>query len=178
MSALPSAYGFLSRVAGPKHLLEALKLYGTYEWGQGSNPVILNWATECGLTGYSSDDIPWCGLFVAVVMRRAGRGAQVPAAPLWARNWHRFGVFCGGGPQLGDVMVFTRGSGGHVGLYVGEDESHYHILGGNQSDMVNIARLAKNRIFAMRRPAYVNKPLDVRRIRLSQTGAPVSTNEA
>jgi cell wall-associated NlpC family hydrolase len=36
--------------------------------------------------------------------------------------------------MLGDVLVFRRGGGGHVALYVGEDEEAFHVLGGNQAD--------------------------------------------
>ena len=49
-------------------------------------------------------------------------------------------------------MVFSRTGGGHVGFYVGEDKDAYHILGGNQSDMVSIARVAKDRHVATRWP--------------------------
>jgi hypothetical protein len=43
---------------------------------------------------------------------------------------------------LGDVLAFVRNGGGHVGLYVDEDASAYHVLGGNQSDRVSITRVA------------------------------------
>src|SRR5437016_2500925 len=44
---------------------EARHLMGIHEdVGPGSNKVILNWAKDLGID-YKSDDIPWCGLFVA-----------------------------------------------------------------------------------------------------------------
>jgi hypothetical protein len=49
-------------------------------------------------------------------------------------------------PGLGTILVFSRGSGGHVGVYMGEDSTHYHVLGGNQSDRVSVARIPKTRL--------------------------------
>jgi len=47
-------------------------------------------------------------------------------------------------------LVFWRGtkSGwqGHVGFYAGEDATHYHVLGGNQSDSISITRIRKTRL--------------------------------
>jgi uncharacterized protein (TIGR02594 family) len=134
----------------------------------------MGWAREVGLdTSYSDDSVPWCGLFAAVVAKRAGKG--VVDAPLWARNWAKFGSIAGT-PSLGDILVFVRDGGGHVGFYVAEDESAYHVLGGNQSDAVTITRIAKNRCIAARRPVYINKPESVKPYWIKADGA-LSTNE-
>lgn len=177
MSAVPAAYSWLTHETGPKTLLEALKLHGIYETpGSPNNALIMGWARELGLTNaYSADSIPWCGLFVAVVVDRAG---YAPVEnPLWARNWAKFGVKADK-PSLGDVLVFVRDGGGHVGFYVGEDDDAYHVLGGNQSDKVCITRIAKARSIAQRRPIFkVGEPHNVRPIRLAGTGG-LSRNEA
>ena len=75
----------------PRMLQEARKLFGTKEFaGSANNPVILGWAKEVGLAkSYTDDVIPWCGLFMAVVAKRAGKPAL--EGPLWARNWAAFG---------------------------------------------------------------------------------------
>jgi uncharacterized protein (TIGR02594 family) len=157
-------------------LVEALALYGTLEApGAKDNPVILAWAREVGLgKNYSHDSIPWCGLFMAVVAKRAGK--PVVDSPLWALSWADFGK---ASPKaaLGDVLTFKRSGGGHVGLYVGEDASAYHILGGNQSDSVSIARIARSRLYRARRPAYKVQPDNVRKVLLAAGGA-LSRNEA
>jgi hypothetical protein len=65
-----------------------------------------------------------------------------------------------------------------VGLYVGEDVSAYHVLGGNQSDRVMIKRIAKNRLLGIRRcPWRVNEPVNVKPVKLAASGS-LSTNEA
>ena len=79
---------------------------------------------------------------------------------------------------LGDVLVFARPKGGgHVGLYVGEDETAFHVLGGNQSDGVTISRISKDRCIAVRRPGYKAAPATAKPVELAATGA-LSVNEA
>jgi uncharacterized protein (TIGR02594 family) len=164
----------------PRTIAEGLKLVGTHEKvGPGSNPEILRWRDELNaagvkIEGYSDDDIAWCGLLAAIVAHRAGKA--VVKEPLWARNWLDFGKPVAT-PGLGDVLVFSRGKGGHVGFYVGEDEWAYHVLGGNQGNEVSVTRVLKSRLLGARRPVYRQQPESVKPYRLSAEGA-LSKNEA
>lgn len=161
-------YEWLLAEPAPKMLLEALKLYGvTEKQGAENNPEIMSWAVECGVNSYRADEIPWCGLFVAVVAKRAGKPR--PENPLWARNWAGWGKESP--HELGAVLVFSRGNGGHVGLYVGEDRECYHVLGGNQDDCVRIVRIRKGRLIACRALYTIAKPANVRPVYLQATGA-------
>lgn len=173
---VPARYAWLQKEPGPKMLLEAMRLYGTLEApGAKDNPAILAWAAEVGLTKtYSHDSIPWCGLFMAVVAKRAGK--PVVDSPLWALSWADFGKPVHQ-PMLGDVLTFKRNGGGHVALYVGEDATAFHCLGGNQSDSVCITRIAKSRLYRSRRPLYTIQPDNVRKVTLASSGK-LSTNEA
>lgn len=172
---LPTNYAWLEREPGPKMLTEALKLYGTVEAaGAANSPTIMAWAKETGVRGYSADAVPWCGLFMAVVALRSDKPR--PEKPLWALNWARWGDE-GGQPELGDVLVFIRDQGGHVGLYVGEDQTSYHVLGGNQHNAVTISRIAKIRLRACRQFFAVGRPPNVRPVILAPGGA-ISRNEA
>lgn len=175
-AAVPARYVWLQKEPGPKMLVEAMKLYGTLEApGVKDNPVILGWAAEVGLSKtYSHDSIPWCGLFMAVVAKRAGK--PIVDSPLWALSWADFGASVKA-PMLGDILTFKRNGGGHVALYVGEDASAYHCLGGNQSDSVCITRIAKSRLYRARRPIYNLQPDNVRKVALAASGS-LSTNEA
>jgi uncharacterized protein (TIGR02594 family) len=177
----PAGYAWLAqRGQLPRTITEGLALLGVAEVvGRGSNRTIIGWRDELNqagvaITGFSDDDIPWCGLFAAIVAHRAGK--KVVSAPLWARNWAGFGA---GVTEagLGDVLVFGRGGGGHVGFYVAEDASAYHVLGGNQGNKVSITRITKARCLAVRRPIYTVKPDSVRAYRVAATGA-LSRNEA
>lgn len=139
---------------------EARRLMGTKEVaGSASNPVILDWADDLNGKGgglwYPEDSIPWCGLFVAHCIASQLPDEPLPGNPLGARNWLTFGRDVD--PRQGAVLVFWRGSKrgwkGHVGFYHGEDDAAFHVLGGNQSDSVSIARIAKGRLLGARWPA-------------------------
>jgi uncharacterized protein (TIGR02594 family) len=177
MAGLPAAYAWLEKIEPPRIIVEALALYGIKEVpGPVNAPEIMAWARETGLQdSYVADAVPWCGLFAAVVVKRAGW--ESVAAPLWARNWARFGK-PSPEPGLGDVLVFQRESGGHVGFYVGEDPDAYHVLGGNQGDSVSIIRVSKRRLIAARRPAWrIAQPASVKAYHLGMIGE-LSRNEA
>ncbi|ESQ92031.1 hypothetical protein ABAC460_03785 [Asticcacaulis sp. AC460] len=138
---------------------EARRLLGVREdTSPGSNPVLLQWADDAGIP-YKSDDIAWCGLFVAHCISSTLNTEPLPGNPLSAQSWRRFGAPCTVRP--GAVMVFWREKPtswkGHVGFYAGEDDVAYHILGGNQSDKVSVARVRKDRILpdGIRWPATV-----------------------
>ena len=174
---LPPQYAWLAKEAGPKILLEGLRLFGIKETaGAGNTPEIMAWARETNLAkDYVADAVPWCGLWMAVVAQRAG---WTPVdKPLWAQNWNRFGAKADK-PSLGDILVFGRTGGGHVGVYVGEDATAFHVLGGNQSDQVCITRILKTRLLGCRRPVWrIAQPANVRPIKLAAAGA-LSKNEA
>lgn len=170
-------YDFLDKIQDlPRIVKIGLSFLGTREIkGTKHNDLIMSWAKEVGLENtYSSDEIPWCGLFIAMIVQRSGR--EVVKNPLWARNWATWGEKADTA-MLGDILVFKRGSGGHVGVYVTEDEKCFHVLGGNQSDAVTIARIEKSRCIGIRRPKYHNQPTSVKKYIVAASGK-VSTNEA
>jgi len=169
-------YNWLKQETGPRILVQAVSLIGTREIiGKNHNPIILSWAIELGLKVYTNDEIPWCGLFVAYCAHKAG--VEVVDGPLWALNWAKYGTK-ESTPMLGDVLTFKRDGGGHVGLYVGEDRTHYHVLGGNQNNQVNVMRIAKSRLHQARRTAWkIAQPANVRVVNLSSQGI-ISNNEA
>ena len=178
---IPSEYAWLSTIGTlPKTIQEALKLFGVQEVvGKGSNKTIIGWRDELNaagvkIEGYGDDDIPWCGLFAAIVAHRAGK--PVVKDPLWARNWANFGSKSPAA-SLGDCLVFVRNGGGHVGWYIAEDATSYYVLGGNQSNRVCITRIAKDRCIAVRRPPYQAQPASVTPRKVKAGGA-LSKNEA
>lgn len=123
-------------------------------------------------------EVPWCGAFVATCFRKVDPGVDLPANPLGARNWQHWGQ--GTDPVFGSLLVFWRISrshwAGHVGFCHGEDGTHFHVLGGNQSDAVTVTRIAKDRLLSSRWP--VGHPVTGRRVHLTPAGVPITTNEA
>lgn len=172
-------FAWVANEPGPKVLLEAVRHYGTLEHpGHGSNPNILAWANEMGVTGwYTDDDIPWCGLFAGICVKRAGY--TPPRDFLAAKNFLNFGtVIPIAEAMLGDLMIFARPGGNHVSFYVGENSRAFLGLGGNQSNAVGFAGLDKSRCIGVRRcPWHIGQPANVRKIILSEDFA-LSTNEA
>lgn len=181
----PHPYAFLADEGAPRMLVEGLKTFGVKEkLGPAANPVIMGWWDELRLAGltrvygdgfFKDDAIPWCGLWMAHVARRAGK--PVPRLFMAAREWGSWGNPVVGPPKLGDTLVFTRQGGGHVGLYAGEDESAFHVLGGNQSDSVCVTRILKTRLLVARNLYNIGQPPNCRRIFFAADGT-LSQNEA
>lgn len=173
-------YSYLNKESSPKILVQAKMLLGTKEIvGVIHSDIIMGWAKDLGLEKiYTSDEIAWCGLFMAEVCKRAGIETNLtPKQSLWALNWSKFGTKQSVA-MLGDVLTFKRNGGGHVGIYVGEDEACYHILGGNQSNMVNVKRIERTRINSIRRTNWkLKQPSNVRVIKLESNGE-ISKNES
>ena len=124
--------------------------------GKATNPKIKAYYEESGHPYIDSDEVPWCAAFVGAMLKRAGlkgTGALTARSYLnWGKPLKR--------PKQGAVMVFKRGNStwqGHVAFYVKEDATHYHVLGGNQRDSVNIARYPKTALLGIRWPSTFAK---------------------
>lgn len=121
----------------------------------------------------------WCGAFAAMCIATALPLEPMVANPLGSRNWLKFGQSIGS-PHSGAVAVFWRGSKsgwqGHVGFVIGHDKTHLHILGGNQSDSVSVARIAKYRLLGYRWPSSHVLPTEA--LAMTTINASVTTNEA
>lgn len=158
----------------------ARRYIGTREIpGPQSNPTILGWAKAIGgwvASWYRNDDTPWCALYVNAVLQQAGLPMSgTGAALVRAKSFLDYGTPLEE-PALGCILVFDRAGGGHVGFYVGETLKAYRVLGGNQSNTVNEAWLAKDRCVAMRWPPGVPCP-SIGRKWLRPTDESLSTNE-
>lgn len=194
MSAIPAKYAYLrAHPPAPLMVQAALDHYGLHEGvGSEDNPTILAWADEVGAATksayadwaadwYAKDSIAWCGLFMALCAVRSaqGRPERMPEHKyLAALEWKHWGVpVAVKDAVVGDVGISQRDGGGHVFLIVGEDATHFHILGGNQTDQVSIVRKAKADVVAVRRPRYQVQPAGARKVMLTAAGAPVAGRE-
>ncbi|GLK56305.1 uncharacterized protein (TIGR02594 family) [Methylopila capsulata] len=161
--------------AEPVWLAEARRWMGLSEIaGARSNATILRWGRAIA-DWYRDDDTPWCGAFVHAQIAATLPDEPLPANALWARGWAQFGVGLAT-PSPGAILVFSRGTGGHVGFYVGEDATRLRVLGGNQSNAVTESWIAKARLLAVRWPKTAPAPA---RGRVASTAAgELSLNEA
>lgn len=99
-------------------------------------------------------DLPWCGDAVESCLVKTLPGEKVPDNPFWAQAWKDFGVDAGG-PIVGSIGVIRWSSrAGHVGLVAGYDQKRkrVHLLGGNQSNEINITSFPRSKFIAFRWP--------------------------
>jgi len=176
---LPDHYKWLLNEPRIPMLAEALKYYGLKEApGSADNPTILKWAHDFGIDWYTHDSISWCSLYMGQVAKDAGYMPPNKNKLLAAVSWMDWGVRVQSTPMLGDVMVFNRPGGHHVGLYIGEDAQSYLTFGGNVSDAVGFAKIAKNRFLGARMGKAGEIFPNRRQINIADSGTPLSQNEA
>jgi uncharacterized protein (TIGR02594 family) len=129
--------------------------------GRVSNPQILS-MLRLDDKWPQDDSVPWCSAFVNYItwLLRLPRSKS-----LRARSWLLVGepIVVSQLAVVGfDVVVLKRGSGnqpgpevikapGHVGFFAGLNTTHVAMLGGNQSDSVNISFYDTDRILGIRR---------------------------
>lgn len=175
---------YLNGYQMPKHMQIAFSLLGTKEIvGKQHSPIILGWAKDLGLGKvYTNDELAWCGLFFAHVMKQAGRQVDLstkdPYDYLRALKYVKMPnvePVPKGDEAFGDILIFQRPEGGHIGFYAGETENTFSVLGGNQSNAVTLTNIHKNRMVACLRPNYIShRP---QKFTVSLNGK-ISTNEA
>lgn len=149
-------------VQRPLWLEEGLALVGTKETpGAGDNPVIIEWAHELGgsiAENYTHDSIPWCMLFQAHILAKAG---QKSPDTLWALDMAKYGQKLSG-PAVGALACMVRSGGGHVICVVGRDRNGNIVgVGGNQSDAVSVRSFPKDRIVSYNWPPTAALPTEV-----------------
>lgn len=119
----------------PRWLALARRYSGLKEIkGSQNNPEIVNMWKTLGLP-FRDDETSWCAGFVfescGIFSTRSGLAK----------------------PVIGCVVTFKRTGGGRVGFVTGRDQAGNHmVLGGNQSDAVNIKPFATGRVTSYRWP--------------------------
>lgn len=132
---------------------------GTQEGpGPADNPVVMEMYATVGHDWVEHDAVAWCAAFVGHCLERAGLRST---RRLNARSYLDWGIPVDlDDAQEGDVVVFSRGdpSGwqGHVGFFSRRaGPSTIDVLGGNQSDAVNIKRYSTAKLLGVRRAGNV-----------------------
>lgn len=119
--------------------------------GTGDNPRIIEYlqSTNLGSPHNSQDETPWCSAFANWCVERSGFEGTDSA---WARSWLNWGQKIDT-PKRGCIVVFSRGNSfGHVAFYIGQTSTQIEVLGGNQSNEVNISKYDKSRLLGYRVP--------------------------
>ena len=112
--------------------------------GIKANPQILEYFKASKFWG--SDDSggqnAWCGSFVAWVMQQ--NNMEPVKNAFRAKEWASFGKPLDK-PVFGAIGIKSRKGGSHVAFVVGQsaDGNYLYMLGGNQSNSVNVAKYKK-----------------------------------
>lgn len=121
--------------------------------GRDAHPRILEYFGTTTIKA-TDDATPWCSAMMNWAVKQLGMSGTDSAA---SASWEKWGEALKK-PVDGCIIGFVRQDGsGHVGIYMGEDEYNYRILGGNQSNSVKISNFAKNNPDETRR-WYFRKP--------------------
>lgn len=143
-----SAFDLAMRFAGTKEIA-----------GIASNPMILA-MLRLDQTWPANDEVPWCSAFINFIAHLI----RLPRSKsLRARSWLNVGtpILLNQAEAGFDVVILKRGAGkqpgpdvidapGHVGFFAGRD-SKVLLLGGNQSDGVNVASFLIADVIGVRR---------------------------
>lgn len=125
---------------------------GTVEWRDGHNPKVVAYFRDSGNAGVKDDETAWCAAFVGAMLRRAGISGT---GKLNARSYLDWGIPVDRkDAQPGDVVIFKRGNSswqGHVAFFVKDRGKLIDVLGGNQSNAVNIKGYQAAALLGIRR---------------------------
>jgi len=160
--------------AMPPWYAETIRRVGLHE--QRDNKTLREWLKSDGNTLGDPVKLPWCGDAMETPIALTLPDEPMLANPYWALNWKRFGR-----PidivALGAIAPFSRPGGGHIGQIAGHDQSHFHVVGGNQSNAITISRIEKKRLSgSLRWP--LTFPMPSKALPMTTIEATVSTNEA
>ena len=130
----------------------AQRYVGIRELGPKDHPLIQWWLSLCGYSTDSPDEIPWCSAFVNGIAWELRLPRSKSAA---ARSWLTVGlpIFLHDA-RAGDIVILKRNNNpeqGHVGFYASVEAQYVHVLGGNQSDSVCLAKFNQGDVLGLRR---------------------------
>lgn len=99
------------------------------------------------------DEIHWCAAFLCAVLEMSGYRSPRSA---WSQAWLNWGIPCN--PLYGAVVIFKyTPRSGHVGLIHRVSSNGLWVLGGNQSDSVNISFFSTRNVVGYRLPRAEDK---------------------
>ena len=154
----------------PYNLAESF-MYITEAPGEKDNPYIMSFFHSAGAQWAEGDEVPWCSAFVYHIAHLYQLD-RPPNYQLRARSWLMVGVdVLVADARVGfDIVILKRGGGqqpgsdvydapGHVGFYSGQSKEGLYVLGGNQSNSVNIRHFDFTRLLSIRRLVNVYQNL-------------------
>lgn len=120
--------------------------------GSQHHPLIQWWFELCQYGPNTADETPWCSAFINGIAWELDLPRSKSAA---ARSWLNVGrpVILDDAIAGFDVVILERGTGGHVGFYDSHSVQTVSLLGGNQTDAINVQAFNRARVLGVRRLA-------------------------
>lgn len=120
--------------------------------GADHNPRIVEYHQATTLRA-TEDEVPWCSSFVNWSLQQCGYSGTLKAN---ARSFLNWGTLINP-PAYGCIVVLKRGNSswqGHVGFLLYQDTpTSILVLGGNQSNAVNVRPYATGKVLGYRWPS-------------------------
>lgn len=153
----------------PRYIVEAKALLGEKEIkGRLANERIKELYADAGHPEVVSDEVPWCAAFVGATLARANKPNT---GSLVARDYVKYGNRLKS-PKKYCIGVMRRGNSsweGHVGYVMDFDRDWVWMLGGNQSNSVNVQRFPRNKFIAFVEPKEEDKDVAPKEVIASST---------
>lgn len=150
----PSIHAAMAAGDGPPWYNIALREMNTgvdeIVGAEAHHPRIVEYHQACTLKA-TDDETPWCSAFVNWCMLKGG---QTRTESALARSWLNWGVPLEE-PRKGCIVVFSRPpkpTSGHVAFFEEKRGDRIFVLGGNQSNQVNISSYPEDRVLGYRWP--------------------------
>ena len=123
--------------------------------GPRAQERILGYWRICGHEHQSSDEVPWCAIFVGACLVQTGYRTTKSAM---ARSYLNYGQKLDG-PAVGAIAVLARGTppSGHVAFVAGFTATHLLLLGGNQGDAVQSKWFSRKDVIGYRMPTKLER---------------------
>jgi len=134
----------VTKIQEPSWVLKGREFIGLEEIkGSRHAPEIVQFWKDIKRGGIKDDETPWCAAYVGSMLERVGiKSSRFEGSSSYLKWGERIDK-----PVLGCIVTFSRSGGGHVGFVVGRTEGgNLLVLGGNQSDAVNIKEFTLDRV--------------------------------
>lgn len=149
MTIKPNTPNGMTASTKPRYYQEAERLLGLKEIpGKQHNEEIISLWADAGMPQITDDETPWCAAFVNGCLVRGNKaGTKSGLARSFKFDEHKDKFEHLNEPELYAIGVMKRGNSswqGHVGFVADFNDKYVWLLGGNQSNAVNITRYPRS----------------------------------
>lgn len=141
----------LTAVQMPPWMAEMHRKSGLHE--VRDNAALSEWLKSWGRYLGNPKTLPWCGDAVESCIAKTLPQEPLPSNPFFAQAWAKFGIDATA-PVVGSIGVIRwTASSGHVGIVAGIDGDRINLLGGNQSNAINVSSFPRSKFISFRWPS-------------------------